>query len=494
MQLADFQLIEKISHPAGKAAQQRELIFLKSALHEHNPFTSTEEAIDWLRERNEEVRVNIERQRLDSIKDWVFHPGTGNLCHESGRFFSIEGLSVRTNWGNVSAWSQPIINQPEIGFLGIITREIDGVLYFLMQAKIEPGNINHVQLSPTLQATKSNYSQIHKGKKPLYLEYFTSGKNKVLLDQLQSEQGARFLRKRNRNIIIQVFEDIPVHEDFRWLTLGQIKKMMLLDNTVNMDSRTVISGIPFGNFSTEVLEFYSALSRHYISPGSHRHFEMLKSSLNEEAAIHSFNDIISWLTNLKMLAELETQPLPLRQVRNWVRTDYDISHEDGKYFRVIGVNVEISNREVKTWMQPLIEPTQEGICAFIVKKINGLYHFIVQAKMECGNFDILELAPTVQCITDNYQVTPKGRLPFLDYVLEAPAQCRMYDTLQSEEGGRFFKEQNRNLVIEAEADFEEQLPPNYIWMTLNQMKTFIRFNNYLNVQARSLISCINFLP
>ncbi|MEY3367902.1 MAG: hypothetical protein RI973_1057, partial [Bacteroidota bacterium] len=50
------------------------------------------------------------------------------------------------------------------------------------------------------------------------------------------------------------------------------------------------------------------------------------------------------------------------------------------------------------------------------------------------------------------------------------------------------------LIIEAEDDFDEQLPPNYIWMTLNQLKTFIRFNNYLNVQARSLISSINFLP
>jgi oxidase EvaA len=35
-----------------------------------------------------------------------------------------------------------------------------------------------------------------------------------------------------------------------------------------------------------------------------------------------------------------------------------------------------------------------------------------------------------------------------------------------------------------------ELPDNYIWMTLKQLKEFIRFNNYLNIQARSLLASI----
>src|SRR3990167_8887293 len=126
---------------------------------------------------------------------------------------------------------------------------MNGILYFLMQAKIEPGNINVVQLSPTLQATKSNYTQVHKGNTTLCLEYFFGERDdvEILLDQLQSEQCARFLKKRNRNIIIEVTSDIEVKEDFCWLTLGQIKQLLTFDNVVNMDTRTVISGIPYGN-------------------------------------------------------------------------------------------------------------------------------------------------------------------------------------------------------------------------------------------------------
>lgn len=79
----------------------------------------------------------------------------------------------------------------------------------------------------------------------------------------------------------------------------------------------------------------------------------------------------------------------------------EIIRQDKRYFRIIGVNVIIANREVASWCQPLVEPMQQGLCAFIIKKINGVYHFLVQAKLECGNFDVFELAPTVQCLTGN---------------------------------------------------------------------------------------------
>ena len=67
------------------------------------------------------------------------------------------------------------------------------------------------------------------------------------------------------------------------------------------------------------------------------------------------------------------------------------------------------------------------------------------------------------------------------------------DTFQSEEGGRFFQEQNRNLIIIVEEDFPIEVPENYFWMTLNQLNQFLKFNNYLNIQARSLISLISFI-
>ena len=156
------------------------------------------------------------------------------------------------------------------------------------------------------------------------------------------------------------------------------------------------------------------------------------------------------------------------------------------------MNVTISNREVSSWCQPLVEPMQQGLCAFIIKKINGVYHFLMQAKLECGNFDVMELAPTVQCLTGNVYAENTTKPDFAEYVLHAPKEQIIFDTLQSEEGGRFFKEQNRNLIVEADDNLPLELPERYTWMTLRQIYKFLRFNNYLNIQARSLISAISY--
>ena len=154
----------------------------------------------------------------------------------------MEGIHVWTNFGGEREWDEPIINQPEIGFLGFITRVCGGVRYFLVQAKMEPGNINTLQLSPSLQATRSNFMQVHKGKRPLFLEYFNGEKPaRVLTDQLQAEQGGRFFRKRNRNIVVEIEDDLALPAEFCWLTLGELKALLREDNIVNMDSRSVLS-------------------------------------------------------------------------------------------------------------------------------------------------------------------------------------------------------------------------------------------------------------
>jgi oxidase EvaA len=466
------------------------LLFLKSAFTQEGQFISTNKVIEWLGEQNNKVNININIISFDKLKMWSFNEF--NLKHDSGKFFSIDGIHVKTNWKGNYEWEQPIINQAEIGYLGFITKEFNGVLYFLMQAKIEPGNVNYVQLSPTLQATQSNYSQVHKGEKPLYLDYFLNVRpGQILLDQLQSEQGARFLRKRNRNIIIKVEEDIPLYDNFIWITLGQIKKLIQHNNVVNMDTRTVISGIPFGNYDADVVDFFNFLGQDIINTPIKE--ASLRSALTKTGALNSIEDILNFLTRVKSSYYLDIYKIPLSGIKDWVIGETEIYHKDNKYFKVIAVEVEIGNREVIQWTQPMIQPAQEGLCAFVCKEINGILHFAVQAKLECGNLDIIEFAPTVQCLTGNYRQTEEGLLPFLDYVLHVKKEQILFDTFQSEEGGRFYREQNRNLIVLAGDEVPIELPENYIWITLYQLHTFLKFNNFLNIQARSLISSISFI-
>jgi len=474
---------------------KKELSFLTSAMTEINPFMSAKMCLEWLQNKREKAKVNIKQIPFAQMDKWSFDEKTGNLFHETGKFFSIEGVYVKDYEEKFKEWSQPIINQPEIGILGIITKEFDGVLYFLLQAKIEPGNVNLFQLSPTIQATKSNFTRVHKGTGQPYLPYFTGDKKvKILVDQLQSEQGARFIKKRNRNIIVETEEDVIIDENYCWLTLAQIKKLMEIDNTVNMDTRTVISCISFGNYDIEML-LYNEIIANFSRNSSKFQKQLFYSFMDNKNSLHTMDSIMSWLTKLKAGHDIHVKRIPLKDISFWNKNEVQINHESGKYFSVIAVSVDIDRREVQYWTQPLLKPSGQGIIAFLIKKINGIYHFLVQAKFEPGNFDIIEMAPTVQCLIDSYRGSSvKEKPPFLDYVLNAKTEDIRYSALQSEEGGRFYQEQNRNLIIEVDNELSiEEIPENFIWMSLNQLSKFIKHNNYVNIQARSLIAALKFI-
>lgn len=469
-----------------------QLDFLVSALS-HGSFMTTTDILTWMKQQNDDVISNIKQIPLTELRGWSYRDE--RIRHESGKFFSIDGIHIKTNYRNTPEWDQPIINQPEIGFLGFLVKKFKGVMHFLMQAKIEPGNLNIVQLSPTLQATRSNYTRVHGGKSPTYLEYFNGEKDvTVLVDQLQSEQGARFLHKRNRNIIVEMDENegIEVKTGFIWVSLGQIKELLRYPNVVNMDSRTVISCIKFGSYSEHSLKLLSSV-KNMICTDSEKPDSFLYSVLSADNHLYDLQDIIQWITSLKFKYELEVSPVGISDIEHWIYDGNTIRHEDGKYFDVMGVRVEIGNREVVSWDQPMVRSAQEGLMGFIVKKIDGIYHFLVQAKLESGNFDVVEMAPTVQCLTGNYR---KGEneytIPYLEQVLNAPKDKIWYSSYQSEEGGRFFQEQNLNIIVEVSDDFSIDVEENYCWMTLNQMLSFVTYNNYLNIAARSLLSAISF--
>ena len=208
---------------------------------------NTDASVDvWLKDRLRGARLRSRTVRLSSLKQWKTDGPTGNIVHESGRFFSILGLSVRHRRPHGELiWDQPIIDQPEIGILGILAKRFNGVLHFCLQAKEEPGNIHAVQLSPTVQATHSNYSRAHGGTLPQFVEYFLSPPpEKVLFAKLQSEDGGRFLFKSNRNMIVLIDEEIQVPpERFIWLTLRQISDLLKRDNVINACTRSVLSAV-----------------------------------------------------------------------------------------------------------------------------------------------------------------------------------------------------------------------------------------------------------
>lgn len=460
-------------------------LFYKSAIEQKAQINNTKNVHDWIKAENERIKVNVKKIPFHKLKKWNINEQ--RISHDTGMFFSIEGLKAKLKYndGKFTSWSQPIINQPEIGFLGFLTKSINGVLHFLTQAKIEPGNVNNVQLSPTLQATRSNYIKAHEGKSPNYLNYFLNAKiENILFDQVQSEQGSRFLKKRNRNIIIYTTKEIKLKKNYIWLTLAQLKYFMSFDNLVNMDTRTVLSGISLLPLKkSEIIddEFYSKFGNIL--------FESLSNKKNQ---FYHLKDIHSKMSNFKSQISFSYEKIGIKKIDCWKITDFEIIHKDNLFFKVIGVDVTISNREVSNWCQPMIEPLNHGYSVFITKMINGILHFITQLKFECGLIDLIELAPTLQT---SMSVSSKNfkDLPFSNYISNSIDHDVIFDNLQSEEGGRFYKEQNRNMIILTDDEIDLRPHDNYVWMTLNQLNSFIKFTNLVNIQARNLVAQTRFI-
>ncbi len=220
--------------------------FFLSSVFGNLSLHSSDEVWNWFLEKRARSKLQAEIIPIKETKDWVTDD-TGNIRHRSGKFFSIKGIKVSSEQREAKDWCQPIIDQPEVGILGFLIKKINGIYHFLVQAKEEPGNIDKLQLTTTLMATRSNLEGVHGGRPPLFLDYFKDhGKRRVLVNKLQSEEGARFYRKNNLNIVVELGEreEIGIPEMFIWMSLYQIKGLLQRENIVNACARSVLACLP----------------------------------------------------------------------------------------------------------------------------------------------------------------------------------------------------------------------------------------------------------
>jgi oxidase EvaA len=285
-------------------------------------------------------------------------------------------------------------------------------------------------------------------------------------------------------MVVDVTGDIPVHDHFCWLTLGQIKRLLMVDNLVNMDARTVLSCLAFAQVEQ--------------SPAEHADVDQPVAGFAKEAyqsmqgggfTRHSMDEILSWLTEFKTTYEIAVERMPLNQLRHWVQTRHEIRHETGRYFSVMAVSVKAESREVVSWTQPLLKHTGHGLIGFLVQNLHGTLHVLVRASIEPGNLDTLDMGPTVACSALQEDGPQTDAVLFLDVFLNAAPKYIHYSAVQSEEGGRFYHFQNRYMIVEIPPEPPLDAPDGFIWMTLAQIWALVR-HGYFNIEARSLLACL----
>ena len=72
--------------------------------------------LEWLELKRQNPSFSAKLVGLSELRTWSTEVDTGNITHQSGAFFSIEGVSIASNGlREVNNWDQPIFNQKEGG-------------------------------------------------------------------------------------------------------------------------------------------------------------------------------------------------------------------------------------------------------------------------------------------------------------------------------------------------------------------------------------------
>lgn len=417
---------------------------------------SNKKFIQWFNLQKKKQQISCKIKYLKDLKYWLKNDNL--IHHSSGKFFKIVGIDVKSNTRGKN-WDQPIIVQKELGILGIIKDKFQN--RYLLQAKVEPGNKNKLQLSPTVQATKSNYKRVHGGKKIPYLNFFLKNKNNFIS---QSEQGYRYLYKSNYNSLLITKKNIKVLNNYYWLHIKDIIKIIKKRSIFNMDTISV--------FST------------FIN----------KEKL--DIPLHSMNEILKWLLKKDKIFYLSVKIKPLNKLRDWKVGNDKIEHKNKNHFSVVGINVKSNKREIKEWDQPIIKGKKLALAGFIICYFNKTKHYLCKYNKKPG----LKKS-TLSCSVNtsdiiNYKTNNKLS-SFQNYLInnfflkKSSKRFKVvYENILSDEGGRFYNCEIKYKALLINKNFILKLPNDYIWISQNQVIKMIQ-RKKIDIEARLLFGCIN---
>ena len=408
----------------------------------------------WLNNQRKKQLLTVEKIDLSKLSKWVY--SKKEIYHKSNKFFKIAGVRIQSNFYNKKNWDQPIIVQNEIGILGII-KNVNTNKY-LLQAKVEPGNINKIQISPTVQATRSNYLRIHGGKTIPFLKYF---KRKNRNFSLQTEQAFRYYNKKNSNIITYVSKKIDLDEKFRWFSKIEIFNLLKEKNLINMDTLSVFSSF----IKKKKIDF----------------------------PLNNKKKLMKWKNSLNRKYFLNNRIISLNLIKNWNLTKKKIFHKTNNYFSVIGIKVKTNNREISDWSQPIIEGSKMAFVGYLIKKFKNTNHYlcryILKPGSKMGTYTCSVNTSKFKGYKKSKDLTNFQKKLISKYFINS--KNVLYDNILSDEGGRFYHSQIKYMACIMDKNQDIKLPECYIWLSQNQLIDLIH-KQKIDIEARLLFGIINF--
>lgn len=448
-------------------------------------FENVVENIDeWLDTRRRNCDMVVHRSSINESSSWLCD--NSEIKRQDGAFFRVIGIEGQGQTVSDN-FVQPIIDQPEVGILGFIINREERRPRILVNAKPEPGNVDLVQLAPTVQATQSNYLRRHGGRATLHLGWFTGDSPAIThSDSLQTEQGSRFLDKRNRNVMIEVRDsDAFESEELAWCPIDSLLPLLGRDYMINTDARSVLASTPWEVLHNDGLPFDQ-----WRTKGGWEEllFHSFDSPTRDEINAKT-NHIASRLAHLRKTHHFIRIQRRLDDMPAWTLDEFGVHSVLPGGLDVLQYSVRTTQREVSAWDQPLMS-SGPGSIALVAQVREGLLQFAFVARPEIGCYYGVELGPTLQSNDAHGMFTPEfGRL---EAELAAAVQdCRrILSTQHSDEGGRFYQAKATYEIIEVPEEIELPLEDSHVWLNAKEIDILSTKPGIFSNEARSAISMI----
>jgi len=439
---------------------------------------------DWLSLRRSQTRLSVQPLSWNENQEWSLVEGA--LRHESRGFFSICGVGIKAEGTSLHGCQFPMIDQPEIGMLAFLIHMTDEGPRWLLQAKAEPGNVNLVQVGPTVQATRSNYMRLHGGSPTRYLEEVTVEGHLLLTNIDQSEQGSRFLNKYNSNVVRVLDRPVDIASDnWRWFGVADIKQALVSDFAVNTDARSVMvstdwsllsdCGTPFLSDRSDESQCVAHLDADHCTD-LRRH---LRTSYQQDVS-----DKTQHLETIKAVSErtsLCLKRIPLQSMTGWNIEENGIRsrHFD---FEVGNYGVQASDRECETWCQPLIRGLKSHRSILILGDQDGVLKAFFRFSEEPGFENSIQLGPSFQSDALN--------VDWAQTWVNEQESSPLISVNQSDEGGRFMDSIMRYEVHMLRDSVSEEIDRQGLWLSLAEIQEYCSTSGMMTNEARSLVSLL----
>ncbi len=182
-------------------------------------------------------------------------------------------------------------------------------------------------------------------------------------------------------------------------------------------------------------------------------------------------------------SDFKLQKIKFTDQNQWSIKDGVLSHISNSFFHVTGIENRIINEQHLILFQP-----QSGLTGLALFKDGYQIYILLQARVEPGNSNIGQYAPTIQATPGNYLQMHGGKKPSYTelFMSFSPIANTLGNNTQLDLGKRYFKKNKVHSYLELNELIETK--ENMIWVPLQVVAEVLTIDNFLNADLRSLIS------